>query len=176
MDSIVPGQAVAGNGGGVLQAPLQPYFWKPENDNQHAARFAQRTAVWKDLSDSDISVNYTIINSSSILVDVDFHPTSSSNPVIPKLGMRMRLPADMTSIEYYGRGPWENYPDRKDCAFVGCYNTTVSGMQEEYIKPQSMGERCDVNWLQLTDNKGKGGQQRLRNVGTPARGPVLYDA
>jgi len=50
----------------------------------------------------------------------------------------------------------ENYPDRKDCAFVGCYTTTVSGMQEEYIKPQSMGERCDVNWVKLTDNKGQG--------------------
>ena len=95
------------------------------------------------LPDGKILLNVTISNGDS---NVDFH----------RLGLQAFLDKSLENVEYLGRGPMENYPDRKDCAFVGCYNTTVSGMQEEYIKPQSMGERCDVNWLQLTDNKGKG--------------------
>ena len=73
-----------------------------------------------------------------------------------RLGLHALLDKSLENVEYLGRGPMENYPDRKDCAFMGCYTNTVSGMQEEYIKPQSMGERCDVNWVQLTDNSGKG--------------------
>ena len=78
--------------------------------------------------------------------NVDFH----------RMGIQAFLDKSLENVEYLGRGPMENYPDRKDCAFVGCYTTTVSGMQEEYIKPQSMGERCDVEWLKLTDKEGKG--------------------
>ena len=82
----------------MLQAPLEPYFWKPENDNQSAAGFARRTAVWKDAT--DVTVNYTVINDHSIRVDVDYQPTGTNKPVMPKFGMRMRLPADFTQIKY----------------------------------------------------------------------------
>ena len=85
----------------MLQAPLEPYFWKPENDNQHAAGFAGRVGMWKEVV--DVKVNYTVINEHSILVTLDYHPETTDRPVIPKLGMRMRLPADMTRIEYYGK-------------------------------------------------------------------------
>ena len=95
------------------------------------------------LPDGKILMTVTIAN---LEKNVDFH----------RLGLQAFMDKSLENVEYLGRGPMENYPDRKDCAFVGCYNTTVSGMQEEYIKPQSMGERCDVNWLQLTDNSGKG--------------------
>ena len=132
----------------MLVAPLEPYFWKPENDNQHAARFAQRTAVWKDVT--DVTVNYTVINERCILVDVDYHPTGNDKPIMPKLGMRMRLPAGYTNIEYYGRGPWENYPDRKHSAFLGQYKMTLSEYETEYIHPQDNSNRCDVRWFQLS--------------------------
>ena len=94
-------------------------------------------------SDGRIIVTSTITNNET---NDDFH----------RLGLLAFLDKSLENVEYLGRGPMENYPDRKDCAFVGCYTTTVSGMQEEYIKPQSMGERCDVNWVKLTDNKGQG--------------------
>jgi len=135
----------------MLQAPLEPYFWKPENDNQHAARFAQRTAVWREAS--DVTVNYTIIDERSIKVDVDYHPTGTNKPVIPKFGMRMRLPADMTQIEYYGRGPWENYPDRKRSAFLGQYKMPLSEFETEYIHPQDNGCRTDVRWFNIANGK-----------------------
>ena len=131
----------------MLQAPLEPYFWKPENDNQHAAQFAQRTAVWREAK--DVTVKYTVINERQILVDVDYQPTATDRPVMPKFGMRMRIPANFTNIEYYGRGPWENYPDRKRSAFLGQYKMPLSEFETEYIHPQDNSCRTDVRWLEL---------------------------
>ena len=135
----------------MLQAPLEPYFWKPENDNQHAAGFAQRVAVWKEVS--GVTVNYTVIDDRHILVEMDYQPTGTDKPVIPKFGMRMRLPADYTQVEYYGRGPWENYPDRKRSARLGLYKMPLSEYETEYVKPQDNGCRTDVRWLSLSDGK-----------------------
>ena len=131
----------------VLQAPLEPYFWKPENDNQHAAHFAERTAMWKEVR--DVTVKYTVINDHSIRVDVDYQPSGNNRPVMPKFGMRMRLPADYTQIRYYGRGPWENYPDRKRSAFLGVYEMPLSDYETEYIHPQDNGNRCDIRWFEI---------------------------
>ena len=136
----------------MLQAPLEPYFWKPENDNQHAAHFAERTAVWRNVS--DVKVNYTVINERQILVEVDYQPSGTDKPVMPKFGMRMRIPADYTNIEYYGRGPWENYPDRKRSAFIGYYKMPLSEFETEYIHPQDNGCRTDVRWFKIgNENK-----------------------
>ena len=131
----------------VLQAPLEPYFWKPENDNQHAAHFAERTAMWKEVR--DVTVKYTVINDHSIRVDIDYQPSGNNRPVMPKFGMRMRLPADYTQIRYYGRGPWENYPDRKRSAFLGAYEMPLSDYETEYIHPQDNGNRCDIRWFEI---------------------------
>ena len=137
----------------VLQAPLEPYFWKPENDNQSAAGFARRVAMWKEVK--DVKVNYTVINDHSILVEMDYLPTTQDRPVMPKFGMRMHLPADYTQVKYYGRGPWENYPDRKRSAFLGEYAMPLSEYQTEYIHPQDNGNRCDIRWFEISNNSSK---------------------
>lgn len=158
-DSLVEGNGITIRGNAltlwmidereVLQAPLEPYFWKPENDNQHAAGFAGRVAMWKEVK--DVKVRYTVLNERSILVDVDYQPTETNRPIIPKLGMRMRLAADMTNIAYYGRGPWENYPDRKRSAFLGLYQMPLSQFETEYIRPQDNGCRTDVRWFSISN-------------------------
>lgn len=135
----------------MLQAPLEPYFWKPENDNQRAADFARRTAVWRDVK--DVRVTYAPISDRRILVEVDYQPSGTDRPVIPKLGMRMRLPADYTNIEYFGRGPWENYPDRKHSAFLGRYEMPLSDFETEYVRPQDNGCRTDVRWFTIRNDK-----------------------
>ena len=135
----------------MLAAPLEPYFWKLENDNQHAANFAQRTGVWREVA--DVSVNYTIINDNAVQVDMEYHPSGAEKPVIPKVGMRMRLPADFTDIEYYGRGPWENYPDRKRSAFLGQYKMSLSEYETEYIHPQDNSCRTDVRWFRIGSDR-----------------------
>ena len=135
----------------MLAGPLEPYFWKPENDNQRAAHFAERTAAWKRVT--DVTVNYTIVNDRCILVEMDYRPTGKDKPLIPKFGMRMRLPADFTSIEYFGRGPWENYPDRKRSARLGRYVMPLSDYETEYVHPQDNSCRTDVRWFNIGNRR-----------------------
>ena len=71
----------------------------------------------------------------------------------PRIGLQIALNKNLENIEWYGRGPMENYPDRKDCAFIGRYQKTVDGMTEKYVRAESMGERCDVRWVSFTNNK-----------------------
>ena len=137
----------------VLQAPLEPYFWKPENDNQHAAHFAEQSAVWKEVR--DVTVNYTVIDDRTIRVDVDYRPTTANLPLMPKFGMRMRLPANFTQIKYYGRGPWENYPDRKGSAFLNVYEMPLSDYETDYIHPQDNGNRCDIRWFEISSENSE---------------------
>ena len=112
-------------------------------------------------------MTYTPLSDRRLLVEVDYHPTGDNKPVMPKFGMRMRLPASMTSIEYYGRGPWENYPDRKRSAFLALYKMPLSEYETEYIHPQDNGCRTDVRWFQVSNSKFQGpslkivGQQPL---------------
>ena len=137
----------------VLQAPLEPYFWKPENDNQHAAHFAEQSAVWKEVR--DVTVNYTVIDDRTIRVDVDYRPTTANLPLMPKFGMRMRLPINYTHIKYYGRGPWENYPDRKRSAFLNVYEMPLSDYEIEYVHPQDNGNRCDIRWFEISSENSE---------------------
>ena len=160
----------------MLQAPLEPYFWKPENDNQHAAHFAERMAPWRDAAENrtvksirvkdhqvivdmtlsvgaELTLTYTVKNDGRIRVDMDYRPTAIDIPLIPKFGMRLRLPADMTHIEYYGRGPWENYPDRKRSAFLGRYQMPLTEFETEYVHPQDNGCRTDVRWFCISNGE-----------------------
>ena len=164
----------------ILSSPLEPYFWKPENDNQHAAHFAEQSGIWRDavakrtyksfrteksndglkiISETtlpigaNLTITYTIIQDGRIKVDMDYQPTATNLPLLPKFGMRMRLPADYTQIEYYGRGPWENYPDRKRSAFVGQYKMALSEFETEYIHPQDNGCRTDIRWFKIANEK-----------------------
>ena len=157
----------------MLQAPLEPYFWKPENDNQQAAHFAERLAVWRDAAQkrsvksirvegnrvivemalpvgADLTLTYAVNSDGRIKVDMDYQPKAADIPLIPKFGMRMRLPADFKQIKYYGRGPWENYPDRKRSAFLGIYEMPLSDYETEYVRPQDNGNRCDIRWFEIS--------------------------
>ena len=83
---------------------------------------------------------------------------------MPKFGMRMRLPADYTNIRYYGRGPWENYPDRKQSALLGIYEMPLSDYETEYIHPQDNGNRCDVRWFEIKASPTGGGLERAFRI------------
>ncbi len=164
----------------MLNSPLEPYFWKPENDNQHAAHFAERLGAWRDALDkrtnksfraeaasdgvkiisettlpigAELTITYTITDEGRVKVDMDYRPTATNIPLLPKFGMRMRIPSDYANIAYHGRGPWENYPDRKRSAFIGRYEMPLSQFETEYIHPQDNGCRTDVRWFNICNGK-----------------------
>ena len=167
------------NGRNILKAPLEPYFWKPENDNQRAAGFAKRVAPWEKAGEdrelksvkvssskgittircaytlpvgADYELCYSINSAGEIKVEADYRPTQTEIPLIPKFGMRMRLTPDFDKVEYYGRGPWENYPDRKIGYDIARYAMPLSDFQVDYVRPQDNGNRCDVRWLSLSSD------------------------
>jgi len=82
----------------------------------------------------------------------------SNNPsvVLPRLGYVMNVPRNMSNYSYYGRGPVENYNDRKEGQSLGLYNSTVDKQFVNYTKPQNMANREDVRWASLTDANGNG--------------------
>ena len=167
------------NGRNILKAPLEPYFWKPENDNQEKAGFAKRVAPWEKVGENrqlksikvssskgitfikcaytlpvgaDYELCYSINSVGDIKVEADYRPTQADIPLIPKFGMRMRLTSDFDKVEYYGRGPWENYPDRKLGYDIGHYTMPLADFQVDYVRPQDNGNRCDVRWLTLSSD------------------------
>jgi len=75
---------------------------------------------------------------------------------IPKVGLQMQLPREFQKMEWFGRGPYENYPDRKTGAKTGIYKTNVDDDYVPYIIPQDYGNRCDVRWFRLSNEKGSG--------------------
>ena len=82
---------------------------------------------------------------------------AASKLVVPRIGVRFRLPADMNQVEYFGRGPGENYIDRQRASFVDLYKTTADAMYtNNYVRPQENGHRTDTRWVELTRKNGKG--------------------
>ena len=100
------------------------------------------------------TLRYTIYPGGTIDIDASF--TTGEKVSVPRLSLQSLLSPRLENVTYYGRGPIENYPDRKNAAFVGLYNTTVSAMREHYVRAQSMGSRTDTRWLTLTDDLGSG--------------------
>ena len=82
---------------------------------------------------------------------------AASKLVVPRIGVRFRIPADMNQVEYFGRGPGENYIDRQRASFVDLYKTTADAMYtNNYVRPQENGHRTDTRWVELTRKNGKG--------------------
>lgn len=163
----------------ILSAPLEPYFWKPANDNQWANGYMQRLGSWKDCAEkrelkdfkiekgkgqlvlkyefslpvgADYSLVYTINNEGKVLVTADYTPLKEDVQLMPTFGMRMAVrheSVDGAGIYWYGRGPEENYPDRKLSQHVGEYYKLLTDYQTEYIHPQDNSNRCDVRWVKV---------------------------
>ncbi len=167
------------NGNKLLVAPLEPYFWKPYNDNQDAnGYYHNEMSKWKNEHSNktiknleyqyvdnclkvtaayalsigaSLDITYIINSEGKLQVTAEYTPDSNADniPLMPKFGMRMRIPASYDKVDYYGRGPYENYPDRKNGYFIGHYIMPLSEYQHDYARPQDNGNRCDVEWLTL---------------------------
>ena len=75
---------------------------------------------------------------------------------VPRLGLSMKLAQSYENMAWYGRGPWENYVDRKTASFIGIWRSTVADQYVPYVRPQDCGMKCDVRWVEFTNNHGRG--------------------
>ncbi len=166
-------------------AKLTPNFWRAPTDNDFGAGLQQKYAVWKnpefklaslksEMKDglavvsaeyempsvsagTKLQLTYEINNRGAVKVNqklVAEKGAKVSN--IFRFGMQMVMPKSFENISYYGRGPVENYIDRKWATELGVYNQTVTDQFYAYIRPQENGNKTDIRWWKQLNEAGRG--------------------
>ena len=135
------------------QTEVISFDWKCSEDNQSAI-----VTIQLQETVGDVKVPYTLIYRlyGNGEIDVDASFTTNDDFNLPRLSLQAFFNPSLEQLEWYGRGPIENYRDRKNAAYVGKYQSAVNDMKESYARSQTMGGRCDTRWLTLTNKAGKG--------------------
>jgi beta-galactosidase len=164
-------------------SPLLPHFSRPLTDNdergwkpdeklkewyhpglqlQHIAVDQTGYGIINIVSDYSlidnrafVQVSYHVNGDGVIRVDYSFSP-SDTLPDIPKIGMQCGILSTYDQITWYGRGPSENYTDRRYGSDVGVYSLPIKQFIEPYVMPQENGNRTDIRWMFLSDNNNNG--------------------
>tara|TARA_R110002049_G_scaffold171426_1_gene337925 strand:+ start:2126 stop:5335 length:3210 start_codon:yes stop_codon:yes gene_type:complete len=103
-----------------------------------------------------IKVNYKIDASGQLTVTNSLFDVKEGLPNMPRFGNNFILKNDYNLVNWYGRGPQENYQDRNTAAFVGIYRANVKDLYFAYVRPQENGYKTDVRWVTFTNENGKG--------------------
>lgn len=171
------------NGKETLQSELRPMFWRALTDNDLGNSAGSRLATWKEAGDrmtcvafnmthedgkviidaqlndpktqAQVSLKYVVLANGVVKVSNSFN-AESTLPELPRVGMHVLLSSDMKEVEWLGRGPHENYADRKTSAFVGHYKGQVWDQFFPYVRPQETGYKTDVRWIAVSDAQGNG--------------------
>ncbi|MCK4886855.1 MAG: DUF4981 domain-containing protein [Planctomycetes bacterium] len=168
----------------LVSKPLAANFWRVPIDNDEGNKMPKRLGVWKNagarrkpvsvsakqLSKSVVRVvgvsqipagsckfttTYTVYGSGDILVENEF-TGDNSQPKLPRFGMQMAMGGEFKNMTWFGRGPWETYWDRKTGGALGVYSGSVEEQFHYYVRPQETGNKTDVRWATITDDKGFG--------------------
>jgi beta-galactosidase len=180
----------------LIESGPEPNFWRAPTDNDFGNGMNRRLAGWRQASlerelksmtvaqetpdrvtitvsfdlrgvSASHTVRYVVSGNGEVLVANDFAPRENAKlPEMPRVGMRMAMPKGFDRIQWLGRGPRENYWDRKTAAFVGLYETTLADEVVPYVAPQEYGTRSDTRWVAVRDKDGAG----LLIVGQPLLG------
>jgi beta-galactosidase len=166
----------------LIVSGSQVNFWRAMTDNDHGAGSNRNLREWFDAgkkekpevtvaegnpckitvkrdlfgNDASITQTYTVYPDGKILVENDFVKKQGKHAMMPKFGNIIVAAGTCRNIEYYGRGPHENYIDRNSSADIGIYSGSVDDQYFPYVRPQESGNRTDVRRITLTDKKGRG--------------------
>jgi beta-galactosidase len=135
------------------------------------------TVVTDQAADGGIKLKTTwmISGNGSVDMDANFEPFGHL-PLLPRVGVVFALEPVYGHLQWYGRGPWENYPDRKDSTDMGVWSGTVDQQYVPYVRPQENGNKEDARWLALTDASTASAASGLRieAVGEPFSFSALH--
>ena len=135
------------------QTEVISFDWKWSGDNQSAIVTIQLQETVGNVK-VPYTLTYRLYGNGEIDVDASFTTNDDFN--LPRLSLQAFFNPSLEQLEWYGRGPIENYRDRKNAAYFGKYQSAVNDMKESYARSQTMGGRCDTRWLTLTNKAGKG--------------------
>lgn len=106
--------------------------------------------------DGQTAITYSVNTKGELMVGTQLMGISEDLPILPRFGSNFIIKNAYNNVSWYGRGPFENYQDRKTAALVGSYDAKVEDLYFEYIRPQANGNRSDVRTLSFTNSTGKG--------------------
>ena len=119
-----------------------------------------RVVVTSHFSMRAIDAQYTLVHEvhpdGTTSISAHLSHVDEDLPEMPRFGTILTLPGDLDQVEWYGRGPHENYWDRRMGAAVGRYTAPVSELAHPYVRPQETGTRTDTRWVAVTDGSGTG--------------------
>ncbi|MBN1968911.1 MAG: hypothetical protein JXR48_17345 [Candidatus Delongbacteria bacterium] len=158
----------------VIQTIIRPSFWRAPTDNDYGFKMTETHKFWKELTKS-IKITKTSEANGKILNEYDFEKgklfieysaieegliidvrlsMAEELPFLPRFGLDLELSDDFFNLEWFGRGPFENYIDRNHSALTGLWSSTINDMFYPYVRPQETGYRTEVKWLKLSDSLG----------------------
>ncbi len=162
---------------------VKPNFWRAITDNDHGAGLDSKYTVWrnpqmklKNISTStdsntatvstlidlpevngSMTLTYTVDADGQLAINESLTPADTTGiPPMLRFGLRIPFVERLGKLEYYGRGPGENYIDRREAADLGIYRQNVSDQPYAYIRPQETGTRTDMRWWRILDRGGRG--------------------
>lgn len=167
----------------LVQGPT-PSFWRAPTDNDIGARFNKSLRKWrnaydngndlvflvtkinegeiqikftKKLVDGDASHQqiFTVYGDGSVKVDNEFTTIKGKYPLLLRAGNDLVINKSFRTINWYGRGPGENYWDRKTNTFIGQFRQSVDDQYFPYARPQESGNKTEVRWVTFTNQKGR---------------------
>ena len=118
-----------------------------------------------------LETTWTVRRDGSVEMDANFLPFGKL-PLLPRVGVVFCLDRSYNQLKWYGRGPWENYPDRKESADVGVWSGSVDDQYVSYVRPQENGNKEDVRWLVLSDGSHQG--LRIESMDQPFSFSALH--
>ncbi len=158
---------------------ITPEFWRAPTDNDYGAQLQRRFQTWRnpqmrvksveavdnsilvsiDMPEqkAQLALTYTLTDEGEVIVRE--HMTTDKEAKVSDLfryGMQLQMPKQFDRIEYYGRGPVENYIDRNSSEFIGVYGAQVQNEYFDYVRPQESGNHTDVRWFRVLNADGKG--------------------
>ena len=135
-----------------LVSNLSPQVFRAPTDNDKS--FGNWLAKdWKRCGLDTLTIPVTVEQFNNELTFTFEIPDSL--PPLPRLGILIELPRDYEQLSWYGRGPWDNYPDRKESCPIGLWKSTVSQQYVHYPRPQDSGNHEDCTMVELKTKKGK---------------------
>lgn len=162
----------------------KPNFWRAPTDNDFGNKMNIRNNIWRTAGDnytletiqvieengkssvvakmklndvfSDYTIKYSLSNDGALEVQPSFKKGNAPLPDMPRFGMIFSLKNSLENLDYYGRGPWENYSDRNTASIKGIYESKVADQYVPYTRPQENGYKTDVRWFKLSGSNGNG--------------------
>ena len=165
-------------------AELIPDFWRACTDNDFGAGMQNRLAAWQhprlerkgfnikqdganyvvtadyniQAVEANVKLTYTMTPTGQLVVkqELTTNPEAKNMPQLLRFGMQMQMPKEFSQIEYYGKGPHENYIDRNNSQNLGVWKQTVAEQFWGYVRPQETGTKTQVRYWNITNKAGKG--------------------